>query len=241
MPTTLIAAKRSSSSFSGHEQRADFTLDERNRPTVGRLCRRLDGMPLAIELACGRLRSMTVNDIESRLDARFSLLTGGSRTANPRQRTLGALIDWSYNLLSESERAVLKRLSVFAGNFDLRAAERVGAGCGTHKLEAAELVLSLVDKSLVQTVPSSGSMRYRLLETVREYARARLRDDPIRRRLLRTHTQLVVELAEKAAPHLVGEHQDSWLTRLEADYDNIRAAAAHLVDTQTEAIYRCAL
>jgi predicted ATPase len=152
-----------------------FAIDGPNGAAVASICRRLDGIPLAIELAAARMRTMSVSDIAERLHDRFRLLTGGTRTAVPRQQTLQTLIDWSYALLNPPERTVLARLSAFSGGFDLAAAEAVAGAGEVDAFEVVDLVSSLVDKSLVQAeVLPTGRSRYRLLETVREYAGARL-------------------------------------------------------------------
>ena len=155
-------------------QGVDLSLDEETGPLVVSICARLDGMPLAIELAAARLRSLSLASLHDRLDQRFRLLTGGSRTALERQQTLGATVDWSYSLLNGAEQLLLRRLSVFAESFDLDAAEAV---CGFGDLEAFEvtgLLGSLVDKSLVVAEPTAGALRYRLLETIRQFAAERL-------------------------------------------------------------------
>ena len=156
------------------QQGVELALDEQTAPLVVSICRRLDGMPLAIELAAARLRTLSLSSLRDRLDQRFRLLTGGSRTVLERQQTLQATVDWSYSLLNGAERLLLRRLSVFAESFDLDAAEAV---CGFGEIEADEvtgLLGSLVDKSLVQSEPAGGAVRYRLLETIREFAADRL-------------------------------------------------------------------
>ncbi len=156
-------------------QKPDFSVTEREAPEVAELCARLDGIPLALELAAARLRSMSVSDINARLHNRFKLLTGGSRTALERQQTLYALVNWSYDLLQENEQIVLDRLSVFAGGFDLQAAEAV---CGAEPLapeDVLDLVTSLIEKSLVMVAPVGETSRYGLLETIREFAHEHLR------------------------------------------------------------------
>src|SRR4029077_11837537 len=145
-----------------------FALTQTNAPAVVQVCRRLDGIPLAIELAAARVKALPVEKLNERLDDMFRLLTGGSRTALPRQQTLRALIDWSYDLLSEPERALMRRLSVFAGGWTLEAAEAVGGE------EGLDLLTALTEKSLVQYEGGAGEVRYRLLETVRQYGRGRL-------------------------------------------------------------------
>jgi predicted ATPase/DNA-binding SARP family transcriptional activator len=203
-------------------QRADFALDPANSATVARLCRRLDGIPLAIELAAARLGALSVTEIERRLDHRFRLLTGGSRAALPRQQALEALIDWSYNLLNPNEQEVLERLSVFAGGFDLDSAEAVATA--SPDAPVPDDVMALVDKSLIQQDETSG--RYRLLETVRDYAADKLlaRGPKTARAGRAAHRDHYLTLAETAAPHLIGHGQVEWLDRLELELDNLRAA-----------------
>ena len=154
--------------------RQGFSLDEGNAAAVAAVCARLDGIPLALELAAARLGSLSVPEISSRLDQRLRLLTGGSRTALPRHQTLRALIDWSYELLNPEERLVLDRLSVFAGGWALEAAEAVTSRGDTAEWQVLDHLAALVDKSLVQADETRGSTRYRLLETVRHYAAERL-------------------------------------------------------------------
>ena len=196
---------------------------------VGRMCRRLDGIPLALELAAARLRVMPAAELEARLDERFSLLTGGSRAALPRQQTLRAMVDWSWELLTGSERAVLARLSVFAGGFGLAAAEAVAAGPDVPADEVLGLLGALVDKSLVQFGDTgAGPGRYRLLETVRQYAAGQLdAQGPAAVNHARTaHRDYYLALAEAAAPQLVAHDQAEWLDRLDAELGNLRAAIA---------------
>ncbi len=206
-----------------------FVLDEANAAAVASICRRLDGIPLALELAAARLRSLSVAEVEARLDDRFQLLTGGSRTAMPRQQTLRALIDWSYELLGADERDLLNRLSVFAGGWTLDAAEAV---CARAKVPRPflDLLASLVDKSLVQADAAGTGLRYRLLETVRQYALERLVKGGAAevRATRRAHAEFFLALAEESAPHLHRPEQTEWLNRLEAEHDNIRAALANL-------------
>jgi predicted ATPase/class 3 adenylate cyclase len=204
-----------------------FELDDAAAPLVASICRRLDGIPLAIELAASRLSSMSLEDLHDRLDQRFRLLTGGSRNALPRQQTLGAMVAWSYDLLSEPEREALRRLSVFVGGFDLKAAESV---CTTESLKAfdvADLISSLVNKSLVGAERTSTALRYRLLETIRQYAADQLLQidgeaEALRAR--RRHATYFLELCETAAPELIGPSQATWLRRLDVEWDNILAA-----------------
>ncbi|WP_405919373.1 AfsR/SARP family transcriptional regulator [Streptomyces longwoodensis] len=193
------------------------------------ICRRLDGLPLAIELAAARLRMMTPRQLADRLDDRFRLLTSGSRTVLPRQQTLRAVVDWSWDLLDAGEREVLGRLSVFAGGCDLAAAEAV---CGPHALETLG---SLVDKSLVVAGPSAdGEMRYRLLETVAEYAGERLDETGGRAAAERAHLTYYRELARTTEPLLRGAHQRTAIARFELEYDNLRTALRRAVADRDE-------
>jgi non-specific serine/threonine protein kinase len=195
---------------------------------VASLCRRLDGIPLAIELAAARLRSLSVNELEHRLNQRFRILTGGSRTALPRQQTLRALIDWSFDLLNAEEKTVFARLAAFVGGWDLTAAEDVVSGGSIESWEVLDHLAALVDKSLVQTDTVGGSTRYRLLESVRDYAAeqlARLGEDEAAA-TRRAHRDHYLALAEEAAPYLTGGEQLAWLDRLELEHDNLRAALA---------------
>jgi len=214
-----------------------FAVSEANAPAVARLCRRLDGIPLALELAAARVRSLSVQEIDARLGDRFRLLTGGSRTALPRQQTLRALIDWSYDLLTEAERLLLRRLSVFAGGWTLDAAEAVCSGAdgfhageGIEDWEVLDLLTGLVDKSLVVADVSEGSggggggTRYRLLETVRQYARDRLAEGGAGEAVRRRHRDFFLALAEEAKANLQGPEQAGWFDVLETEHDNLRAA-----------------
>jgi len=207
-----------------------FRLTEANAGMVVRLLQRLDGIPLAIELAAARLRVLSVEQIAARLDDRFRLLTGGSRTALPRQQTLRATMDWSYDLLSEGERALLRRLAVFAGPFTLDAAQAVCVDVSNARSDAPDapdvldLLGQLVDKSLVK-VDDLGmeEARYRLLETTREYA-CELWTEEEEATTCQRHAVYHLEWAEQAAVHLQGPEQAEWLDRLEAAHDNCRAA-----------------
>ena len=210
-------------------QGATLAWDEESARVAGRICRRLDGIPLAIELAAARLRVMPAGELEARLDERFALLTGGSRAALPRQRTLRAMVDWSWELLSDAERAVLARLSVFAGGFALAAAEAVAAGPDVPPGEVIVLLGALVDKSLVQFGDTAtGPGRYRLLETVRQYAAGQLDAlGPAAAGAARmAHRDYYLALAEAAAPQLRAAGQAQWLDRLDAELGNLRAAVA---------------
>jgi predicted ATPase/class 3 adenylate cyclase len=210
-----------------------FAVDETNATHVARLCRRLDGIPLAVELAASRLRTLSVAELEARLDDRFRVLTGGSGAGLPRHRTLRALVDWSYDLLSDAERLVLQRLSVFSGGAPLDGAEAVCVGEGVPVRDVVELVTSLVDKCLVRVETRAEPPRYSLLETIGEYARERLAEAGGTTDAHRRHARWVVELLEEAAPHLCGAEQARWQHRLRADHDNIRAALAELAADPT--------
>jgi len=152
----------------------EFGVTSENAPAVAQVCKRLDGIPLAIELAAARVKVLAVEQIATQLDDRFLLLTGGSRTLLPRQQTLRATLDWSYDLLSDQEQTMLRRLSVFATGWTLEAAEAVCAEGGIEASEILDLLTQLVDKSLVIVEAHRAEMRYRLLETVRQYGRDRL-------------------------------------------------------------------
>ncbi len=194
---------------------------------AGRICRQLDGIPLAIELAAARLRMMSLAELDARLDQRFALLTGGARTALPRQQTLLATVEWSWELLTAAERRVLGRLSVFAGGFDLAAAEAVAAGGDVPPDEAVAHLGALVDKNLVQFDDTgAGPGRYRLLETVRQYAARQPGGLPAADGPQPAHRDHYLALAESAAPQLISRGQAGWLDRLELELDNLRAAIA---------------
>ncbi|MFH9969061.1 AfsR/SARP family transcriptional regulator [Streptomyces mirabilis] len=212
----------------GAAARPGFRVEDDPEATA-EICRRLDGLPLAIELAAARLRMLTPRQIADRLDDRFRLLTSGSRTVLPRQQTLRAVVDWSWDLLDEGERDVLRRLSVFAGGCDLAAAEAV---CGPAALEALG---SLVDKSLVVAAPwGDGEMRYRLLETVGEYAGERLDESGQRPAAERAHLTHYRELARTTDRRLRGPGQRAAIARLETESENIRAALQHAVAARDE-------
>ena len=210
---------------------AGFSLSGDDESAVRRLCERLDGIPLAIELAAARVRSMTASELNERLDQRFRLLTGGSRTALERHQTLRATVDWSYDLLSSPEQALLDRLAVFAGGFTLDAAEAVAAGDDIDPLDVLDLLAQLVDKSLVIAEQTGGSTRYRLLETIRQYAEERLEAGAIDADIVRRrHAEHYVTLAETAVPHLEGRDQLAWVERIVPDLDNLRAVIARTTE-----------
>jgi predicted ATPase/DNA-binding CsgD family transcriptional regulator len=202
----------------------DFTVTDRSAPRIAEICRRLDGIPLAIELAAARVRVFSVEQIAARLDDRFRLLTTGQRTAMPRQQTLRAAVDWSYYLLSEPERALLRRLSVFAGGWTFEAAEAVGAGDGVQTYAVLDLLAQLVEKSLVLAEEQHGSVRYRLLETIRQYAREKLAEAGENARTRDRHLAYFLRLAEEAEPKLRGAEDRKAVEQLEEEHDNLRAA-----------------
>lgn len=206
----------------------DFTLTEENASAVVGLCQRLDGMPLALELAAARVRMFSPAQILDRLDDRFRLLRG-SRTATPRHKTLEAAIDWSHELLSEVEKVLFRRLSVFAGGFSLEGEEAVCAGEGIEDDEVLELLSGLVDKSLVVVHgPQGDKARYRMLQTIRQYASEKLRASGEAEAARRRHADFFLALAEEAEPAMMGPEQASWLARLEEEHDNLRAALGWL-------------
>ena len=210
--------------------RPDFAVTDDNVSTVAQICRRLDGIPLAIELAAARMRVLSVGQIASGLSDRFRLLTGGSRGAPTRQRTLEASVAWSFGLLADAERLALARLSVFAGSFDLEAAQAVVAGPDIDETQVLDLVAALADRSLLQVGEHDGRARYRLLETIRAFARDRLAelDDPARVR--NRHLDFFIELASRAQAGLGGPDAAAWNARLAADLADLRAAMAWAVE-----------
>ena len=209
--------------------RPDFTLTEQNASAVAQVCYRLDGIPLAIELAAARTKVLSVEEIAARLGDSFRLLAAGSRTAMPRQRTLHATMDWSHKLLGQKERVLFRRLSVFAGGFTLEAAESICAGEELQRDEVLELLSQLVDKSLVVAQERDGAARYRLLETVRQYGRERLEEAGEAALVREQHAGHYLAVAEEAEPELKGERQLAWLERLEQEHDNLRVAMAWLL------------
>ncbi|HLO30985.1 MAG TPA: tetratricopeptide repeat protein [Anaerolineales bacterium] len=203
----------------------DFQLTAENGVWVAEICRHLDGMPLAIELAAARVRSLSVQQIAQRLDDRFHLLTGGSRTAPLRQQTLASTLDWSYALLSTQEQKVLQRLSVFAGGATLNAAESVCAGEEIESADVLDALSRLVDKSLVMAdKPEDGETRYHLLETIRQYALEKLAESGQIAESRDHHLNYFLQQAKKAEPDLNGPEQVEWLDWYEAEHDNLRAA-----------------
>ena len=204
--------------------RSTFRLTSENAAAVAEICRNLDGIPLALELAAARVRTMSVDDIVARLGDRFRLLKSGDRTASLRQQTLRASIDWSHDLLSEPERALLARLAVFAGGWTLDAAEAVGATAQIEAADVLDLLGALTEKSLVELDPPGA--RYRLLETVRQYAHERLDERPDADDAGDRHLGFYLAMAESASAQLTGPEQGAWLARLDVERENLLAAHA---------------
>lgn len=202
-----------------------FSLTPTNASSVVQVVHQLDGIPLAIELAAARTKALSVNQIAARLDDRFRLLTAGTRTAMPRHQTLRAVLDWSYELLSEEERALLRRLAVFAGGFSLEAAEAICAGeAAAGRPDVLDILTRLVEKSLVIFDAQGDQSRYRLLETVRLFGRDLLRAAGEEQAVRSRHRDWYLLLVEQAEPLLVGPKQREWLDRLELEHDNLRTA-----------------
>jgi predicted ATPase/class 3 adenylate cyclase len=206
-----------------------FILTKDNARAVSQICYHLDGIPLALELAAARVRALSIEQIMTRLQDRFSLLTAGSRTAFPRHQTLRALIDWSYGLLTEKERVLLRRLSVFTGDWSIDAAERVCSDGEIESSEVLELLLQLVDKSLVAAEEGTAETRYRMLETIREYASEKLAESGEVDTFSRHHADFFLALAEQAEPKLTSADRALWMDRLEVEYDNIRGALKQII------------
>ena len=202
----------------------DFELKRETAGAVASVCLKLDGIPLAIELATAQIGALAVEQIAERLEDSLKLLTGGARTVDPRQQTLRATLDWSHGLLSGQEKVVFRHLSAFSGGFTLEAAEEVCAGEGIEKSEVLDLLSHLVDKSLVLVTGRRGEARYRLLETVRQYASERLESEGEEEAVRQHHALFFLELAERAEPELSKAGQATWLDRLENDLDNLRTA-----------------
>ncbi|WP_103565881.1 BTAD domain-containing putative transcriptional regulator [Actinomadura rubteroloni] len=217
-PAVRLLAERAAAAAPG------FAVTDENAAGVLRICRALDGVPLAIELAAARLRALTPAQVADRLDDRFRLLRAGSRTALPRHRTLRAVVDWSFDLLTAPERALWRRLAVFHGGATLDAAETVGAGAGLDGADVLDVLIALVGKSLVTVDASGGTPRYGMLETIRAYGLDRLAESGEEAAVRRAHAAYFLDLAETAAPHLHRADQLVWLARLTAEHDDLNAA-----------------
>ncbi|WP_460345928.1 ATP-binding protein [Actinoallomurus acanthiterrae] len=205
----------------------DFAITDENRDVVERICHRLDGIPLALELAAVRLRVLSASELLDRLDDRFRLLASGSRAVLPRHQTLRALVGWSYGLCDEEERLLWARISVFTGGLDLAAAEAVCAGDGIAEEEIVDLVTGLVEKSVLTREEGPFGVRYRLLDVIREYGRERLAESGQEATLRRRYRDHYRRLAADACANLFGPSQVEWFTRLRADHPNLRAALEH--------------
>ncbi|MGE5375943.1 MAG: adenylate/guanylate cyclase domain-containing protein, partial [Bacteroidota bacterium] len=222
-----------------------FAVDKENAPFIAQICYRLDGIPLAIELAAARVKMLSVEQISRRLDDRFRLLTGGARTALPRQQTLRALIDWSYDILSENERLLLCRLAVFAGGWTLEAAEAICAGEGIDSYDVLDLLAQLVNKSLVvvsekpqtnlKPLSSRADRRYRMLETIRQYAREKLLEAGEGERLRNSHFDYYLQITKQLVPEYFGPRDLFWLAWLDEEWDNLRAAVEWSLETRPDA------
>ena len=217
--TTLFADRARAS-------RPDFDLDHEPVGAVAEICRRLDGLPLAIELAAARMRAMNSLDVARRLD-RLRLISRGTRGAMPRQQSLTATIDWSYRLLSEAEQDLFARLSVFAGGFDIDAAHGVCGEEGTDEDDTLELLTGLIDKSMVTVGGGTRISRYAILETLRAYGRDRLREKSPDDDYAMRHAAYFTALAERAAAGIQGADEQAWVEQMLPDYDNLRAAFEH--------------
>ncbi len=212
-----------------------FTLTDNNAASLAQVCHRLDGIPLAIEQAAARVRSLAVEQIAARLSDRFRLLTGGSRAALPRPQTLRALIDWSHDLLTASEKQLLCRLSVFMGGWTLEAAETVCVGDGVEEGAVLDLLTAMVDKSLVISDEKGDATRYRLLETVRQYCREKLIESGLGQTYRMQHRDYFLSMAEEVNPRLQGRDQAHWLSVLESEHENLRQALTVCMDNADEA------
>ncbi|MFL5619275.1 MAG: BTAD domain-containing putative transcriptional regulator [Gemmatimonadaceae bacterium] len=205
---------------------ATFRITPANAPAIARIARRLDGLPLAIELAAARVRSLTPEQLAERLDDVFNLLTSGARTAVARHRTLRGAIDWSYRLLDARERLLLQRLSVFAGDVAIEQIEAVCSGDGLDQPDILDTVAALVDKSLVVVREADGMARYQLLETIRQFAHEKLTESGEATTLAARHARAYVALVDEAAPHFITRERPSWVARVQRELDNVRIALA---------------
>lgn len=219
----------------------DFALSEENAGTVATIVRRLDGIPLALELAAARTRMLTVEQIGERLDDRFRLLTGGHRTALPRQQTLQALIDWSWNLLNDGERLLLQRLSVFSGGWSLDAAQTVACFAPLDANEVFDLLEQLVNKSLVTVDKMDGDeARYGMLESIHQYGRDRLFESGEGKTLRDRHADFFVTFAQEASPHMIASTMLPWVERIRPELDNIRSVMTWTLEYRPDLALRLA-
>ena len=216
----------------------NFALREDNAKSVTEICSRLDGLPLAIELAAARVKILSPRAILAKLENRLKLLTGGARDLPARQQTMRGAVEWSYDLLNEDEKTLFRRLAVFAGGFTFEAAEAV---CGGSDLLILDLITSLVNKSLlVAKEQADGEQRFRMLEVVREYALESLEKNNEAEAMRRSHAAYFLALGEEAEPHLTGAESVKWLNRLEDEHDNLRDALAWLLENDAEMAARLA-
>ncbi|MGI5200512.1 LuxR C-terminal-related transcriptional regulator [Spirillospora sp. CA-108201] len=212
----------------------EFAVTEANQEAVEQICRRLDGLPLAIEMAAARLRGLSVEQVLERLDDRFRLLTRGSRAVLPRHQTLQALMDWSHQLCGRRERAVWARMSVFSGGCDLEAVEEVCSGDGVERSDVVDVVAALVEKSIVSREEQAGRVRYRLLETIRQYGRERLAESGREAEVRRRHRDYYRKLAAEADAKLFGPDQVAWLSKLQVEHSNLRTALEHYLSDRSD-------
>ncbi len=211
--------------------RPSFRATEQNGPAIAQICRRVDGIPLALELAAARVTALSVDQIASRLDDQFRLLTNGRRTGLQRHQTLRATMDWSFDLLIEGEPILFRRLAVFAGGFTLEAAEAVCSGAGVEESDIVGLLTHLVEKSLVVAEDRGAEVRYRLLEPMRQYALDKLLEASEASAIRARHRGFFLTLAQRGQAGLIGPDPQVWLTRVETEHDNIRAALRWSIDT----------
>jgi predicted ATPase/class 3 adenylate cyclase len=204
--------------------RPSFVLNSQNAQAVARISKKLEGNPLAIELASARVKVLSVADLAERLEQRLNVLVGNKRTSHPRQQTLEALIDWSYNLLTEKERVLLRRLGIFKGGWMLEAAEEVCSGVDVEDWEILDLLSSLIDKSLVVPELIGSHQRYRFLEMIRQYAFDRLMESNEIEQIAQKHYEYYSKMAEEASRGLWGAEQKQWLFCLQMEHDNLRSA-----------------
>jgi predicted ATPase/class 3 adenylate cyclase len=219
-----------------HSVEKRFALTDKNVKYVAEICRRLDGIPLAIELAAARANILSPQQLAQKLDERFRVLTGGDRSALPRQQTMRALIDWSYDLLSDAERTVFRRLSIFVGGFTLETASTVCADEAIDEIAVLDLFTSLVDKSLVQVDQTGSAMRYRLLESTREYAREKLLESGEHAAICRSHATAYLDLAKRLEKAWLTMPSRDWVARVEPEMENWRAALDWALETHGDVL-----
>jgi predicted ATPase/DNA-binding SARP family transcriptional activator len=213
-----------------------FALSDENIPHVAEICRRLDGIPLAIELAAARVKMLSPQQLAQKLDERFRVLTGGDRSALPRHQAMRALIDWSYDLLSNDESALFRKLSIFAGSFSLQTAAAVCSKGEIDELAVLDLLSSLVDKSLIQAEPLESVTRYRLLESTRQYAREKLTDAGEEHVIVRAHARAFLALAEQLTDDWETMPDRAWFARVEPEMENFRAALSRMLEAQGDVL-----